>query len=446
MDQLIMEIVKKTKGLKVSKKGIHTHGRKKVNGQTAVKETFAKGGGKGSLNFLDLFAGCGGFSEGFYNEGFESLLHVDYDQASCTTLRARMAYYGYDDRSIRDSVICGDLTLRRTHADISKLALGRSIDVLVGGPPCQTFSSVGRAQDPNSMRDDPRNYLFKAYLSILEKLRPKVFVFENVSGLLTASPDGYPIFPEIILAMRKYYNVTDDRERVLLNAVHYGVPQIRKRVILIGVRKDLDFMPEEVYDAIEKTHYCPEMQARGSTQGLKKYRTVRDAIADLPVLQPGLGIEDVEFKPKHPNEYLRVLRNSDFDRLYNHVARKHNSDDQERYRLLSMNNWQLRDLARVRPDLIHHDPEHFGNRYTVQEFDKPGRTVVAHLYKDGNLFIHPDHNQKRTFTVREAARIQSFPDDFRFYVSRTEQFKQVGNAVPPLMARQIAKAIKKHLS
>jgi len=102
-------------------------------------------------------------------------------------------------------------------------------------------------------------------------------------------------------------------------------------------------------------------------------------------------------------------------------------------------------LAINYPELIHHDPKHFGNRYTVQKYNSPGNTVVAHLYKDGNLFIHPDHKQERTFTVREAARIQSFPDDFKFMGSRTDQFKQVGNAVPPLMAKQIAKAIKKFL-
>ncbi len=132
--------------------------------------------------------------------------------------------------------------------------------------------------------------------------------------------------------------------------------------------------------------------------------------------------------------------------VYNHVARNHNDLDRERYRILSEHkNWQLKDLQEVRPDLIHHDPKHFGNRYTVQESDKPGKTVVAHLYKDGNLFIHPDPKQARTFTVREAARIQSFSDDFVFEGSRTDQYKQVGNAVPPLMAEAFAEALGYYL-
>jgi len=142
------------------------------------------------------------------------------------------------------------------------------------------------------------------------------------------------------------------------------------------------------------------------------------------------------------NNYLKKIKNSKV--LYNHVARKHNEKDRQRYKYLSKKNWALRDLKKVRPDLIHHDPEHFHNRYTVQKYNLPGKTVVSHLYKDGNLFIHPDYKQERTFTVREAARIQSFQDNFIFLGSRTEQYKQVGNAVPPLMAYKLAKVIKKY--
>ena len=187
------------------------------------------------------------------------------------------------------------------------------------------------------------------------------------------------------------------------------------------------------------------MELKKNTCGLKKYLTVRDAISDLPKLKPGEGDEEIKFQTNFKNEYVKLMRNLNNTKLFNHVARRHNANDQERYKILSKNNWQLKDLFKVRPDLVHHDPKHFGNRYTVQNYDKPGRTVVAHLYKDGNLFIHPDHNQGRTFTVREAARIQSFPDDFEFVGSRTNQFKQVGNAVPPLMAQAIAKSIKSFL-
>lgn len=399
--------------------------------------------------FIDLFSGCGGLSEGFYQENFTSLVHVDFDVPSCETIKERMRYYKYNEKYINDTVIPGDITAIEVHEKIDKIVKGAEIDVLVGGPPCQSFSSVGRAQDPHSMRNDPRNYLFKSYMEIVEKHMPKFFVFENVSGLLNAKPGGNFIFPEIIADMSEFYSVCDKKETILLNSVHYGVPQIRNRVILIGVRNDickkLGITPEDVYKHIEKTHYCPEMEIKGETNGLKKYLTVEDAINDLPKLEAGEGEEEIDFKPTKNNNYLNTIRPNGLEKLYNHVARKHNEQDRERYRLLAENNWQLKDLDKVRPELIHHDPNHFGNRYTVQSYDRPGRTVVAHLYKDGNLFIHPDHFQARTFTVREAARIQSFPDDFVFVGSRTNQYKQVGNAVPPLMARQIAKAIKKFL-
>ena len=395
--------------------------------------------------FIDLFAGCGGFSEGFYQEGYDSLLHVDYDEAACDTLRERMRHYEYSNSEIEKRVLCGDLTSQAIHNKISEIIGNDNVDLIVGGPPCQSFSSVGRAQDPNSMKNDPRNYLFKSYLEILERYLPKVFFFFNVSGLLTAKPGGNPIFPEIIESMQNLYNVCDKKDLILLNSVHYGVPQIRKRVILIGVRKDLEFTPEEIYNSIEKTHFCPEMESKGVDNNLKKYRTISEAINDLPKLLPGEGSDEVDVKVYKSNEYLKDISKKPVKKILNHVARNHNILDQERYEILSKNDWQLKDLQKIRPDLIHHDPKHFGNRYTVQSYDKPGKTVVAHLYKDGNLFIHPDFKQKRTFTVREAARVQSFPDDFKFVGSRTNQYKQVGNAVPPLMARQIAKAIKKFI-
>lgn len=395
--------------------------------------------------FIDLFAGCGGFSEGFYNEGFKSLSHVDIDQACCNTLSHRLRAKGYSNDEISNNIICGDITKKVTQKRLLKAVNGKEVDLVVGGPPCQAFSSVGRAQDPYSMRNDPRNYLFKNYMEILESLNPKIFVFENVSGLLSAKPNGNYILPEIIRDMSQNYSVCSDRETILLNSSNYGVPQVRKRVILIGVRKDLKIESESIYKNIVKTNFSPEMELKKNTCGLKKYLTVRDAISDLPKLKPGEGDEEIKFQTNFKNEYVKLMRNSNNTKLYNHVARRHNAKDQERYKILSKNNWQLKDLFQVRPDLVHHDPKHFGNRYTVQNYDKPGRTVVAHLYKDGNLFIHPDHNQGRTFTVREAARIQSFPDDFEFVGSRTNQFKQVGNAVPPLMAQAIAKSIKSFL-
>lgn len=392
-----------------------------------------------NFNFIDLFAGCGGLSEGFYKEGYRALLHIEINKVACETLKTRMKHYGYSDFEIDNAVMCDDITRNGLIEDIEK-RVNSNVDLIIGGPPCQAFSSVGRAQDPNSMENDPRNYLFENYLEILNHFKPKVFIFENVKGLLSAKPNGVNIFKLIISKMRETYNVIDDPKVILLNSVNYGVPQMRERVILIGVRKDIDLDPKTIYDKIRETHYAPDSK---EYNGLKKYVTVREAISDLPKLLPGEGEEIVENYKSDTNEYLNIIKDKSFNKVYNHVARKHNEKDRERYRILSANkNWQLKELKEIRPDLVHHDPKHFANRYTVQEYDKPGKTIVAHLYKDGNLFIHPDSEQERTFTVREAARIQSFPDDFWFEGARTEQYKQVGNAVPPLLAQACAKAIK----
>lgn len=391
------------------------------------------------FTFVDLFAGCGGLSEGFYKEGFKALLHLEINSTACETLKTRMKYYEYSEEDIERAVMCDDITREGILEDIEKKILGK-VDIIIGGPPCQAFSTVGRAQSPDSMSNDPRNYLFENYLQILNKFKPELFIFENVKGLLTAKPKGVKIFDKIIAKMRETYDVVSDPDILLLNAADYGVPQIRERVIIIGVKKEgkIKYTPEEIYNRIIKTH------SMDGTDGKWKYVTVGDAISDLPKLKPGEG-EEVTYRNKTiNNRYLDKIVSND-GIIYNHIARKHNMNDQERYRILSENRWQLKDLQVVRPDLVHHDPKHFGNRYTVQEYDKPGKTVVAHLYKDGNLFIHPDPEQSRTFTVREAARIQSFPDDFVFEGSRTEQYKQVGNAVPPLMAQAFAKVIKEIL-
>ena len=392
------------------------------------------------FTFIDLFAGCGGLSEGFYREDFKALLHLEWDPAACKTLRTRMKHYGYKASEINNAVLCDDITSSDIVEKISS-RIDKDVDILVGGPPCQAFSTQGRAQDPNSMKDDPRNYLFENYLLVLNHFKPKFFVFENVRGILTAKPKGKRIFDEIISKMRKTYKVCDNSKIILLNAADYGVPQIRERVILIGVRNDIDVEPEEIYKSVAKTN------SNDKNSKLPPYVTIKDAISDLPFVLPSEGKEVWENYETHVhNDFLSKIRPDNFKAVYNHTARTQNEKDRERYRILSEHqNWQLKDLQKVRPDLINHDPKHFGNRYTVQEWGKPGKTICAHLYKDRNLFIHPDPKQERTFTVREAARVQSFPDDFFFEGSKTEQYRQVGNAVPPLMAQALAKAIKKFL-
>jgi len=390
------------------------------------------------LNFIDLFAGCGGLSEGFYRQGFRALAHVEYNHWACETLRTRMKHYGYDDWN--ESVLEVDITRDDILTLLEKSVSGKTVDIIIGGPPCQSFSSLGRAKDENGMNDDPRNYLFESYVKVLNHFLPKVFVFENVTGILNAEPNGVKIIDAILVALSENYDVA----LRVLNSANYGVPQVRKRVIIIGVRKDLDFSADAVHNALKYTHYDPDMNETDRL-GLLPFVTVRDAIGDLPPIQQGEGAKVISYTPDLNKPYLQKICNINQTALLDHVARHHNPMDVQRYRAMSENCWTFQELLENRPDLRHEKARVFGNSYTVQFWDFPSKTIIAHLYKDGNQFIHPDPNQARTFTVREAARIQSFPDDFIFEGSRTEQYKQIGNAVPPLFAEAIAKGVKRFL-
>lgn len=395
-------------------------------------------------NFIDLFAGCGGLSEGFYKQGFNALAHIEINPTACETLKTRMKHYGYEnpEKEVLNLDITGDDVIEK----LDKAVDGREVDIIIGGPPCQAYSSLGRAKDDNAMQDDPRNYLFESYVKVLNHYEPKFFVFENVTGILTAKIDGKHIIDRIVKALGEHYEVKFDPKINVLNSANYGVPQVRKRVIIIGVHKKKanGITPEEMYKSIIKTHYDPEMDEK-QRMGLKKYVTVKDAIEELPSLRPGQGEKEIPFSYRRDNEFLKKISSKKLKTLRDHVARKHNEMDIKRYTAMAENHWTFKELLENREDLQHEKARVFGNSYTVQWWDLPSKTIIAHLYKDGNQFIHPDASQGRTFTVREAARLQSFPDDFVFEGPRTEQFKQIGNAVPPLLAEAIAKAIRNKL-
>jgi DNA (cytosine-5)-methyltransferase 1 len=385
-----------------------------------------------NFTFIDLFAGAGGFAEGFYQEKYKALSHIEFDKYACDTLKERMHYYKYSSEEI-ERVEPTDITNKNILNIIDLGVENNNVDVIIGGPPCQSFSSQGKARDPHGMKNDPRNYLYESYIKILNHYKPKFFVFENVSGILSTKINGKALIDTIFNDMKENYKIIEDKEKLLLNVVDFGVPQERKRVIIIGVRKDLDIDVNSIYtDLIDIS--------------LKQKRvTVQEAIGDLPKLYPGEGIDIIRHNPTLTSNYVSLLRDKDYDLLHHHVARNHNDLDKERYKTMSKYKWSLEDLYEHKPHLIHEKKRLFNNSYVVQHFDKPSKTIIAHLYKDGNQFIHPDHEQERTLTPREAARLQSFPDDFIFPCSKTQQYKQIGNAVPPLFAKHIASVLKKHL-
>ena len=375
--------------------------------------------------------------------GFTALAHVEFNHWACETLRKRMMYYGYFN--IAQEVIEKDITSEDILVDIDNAVAGRSVDVIIGGPPCQAYSTAGRVRDSKGMASDPRNFLFESYVKILEHYKPKFFVFENVTGLLSARVNGEPILPSIMAALSNEYKVINDASMLVHNTADYGVPQIRKRVIIMGVRKDITNKEAiDLYRDVVKTHYNPDVKV-GDRGNLMKYVTVRDAISDLPVVAQGEDASTEQYDYPCNNAFLKRIGRKGIHPLMDHIARKHNALDMERFAVMIKNHWSFGQLRKEMPQYEHEHARVFDNSYVVQWWDMPSKTILAHIHKDGFQFIHPDGNQTRSFTVREAARIQSFPDDFVFAGSRGEKYKQIGNAVPPLFAEALAKSIKKNL-
>ena len=397
---------------------------------------------KKQYTFIDLFAGCGGLSEGFYRMDFKALAHVEFNHWACETLRTRMKFYGYKDYD--KEVIEHDITSEDIIDKIDSAVNGRTVDIIIGGPPCQAYSTAGRVRDGKKMSTDARNYLFESYVKILEHYSPKFFVFENVTGLLSAKVEGAPIFPKVIKALGNKYKIINDPDILVHNTADYGVPQLRKRVIIMGVRNDIGMDVVQLYNDVVKTHWNPDTP-ENERKGKKHFVDVKQALGDLPPVEPGYDASTDRFNYPCDNEFLKRIGNAGVHPLMDHIARKHNDLDRERFQVMIHNHWSFGQLRREMPQYEHEHARVFDNSYVVQWWDLPSKTILAHIHKDGFQFIHPDEAQRRTFTVREAARIQSFPDDFEFKGSRGEKYKQIGNAVPPLFAEALAKSIKKNL-
>lgn len=414
------------------------------------------------LNFIDLFAGAGGLSEGFIQAGFEPIAHVEIEKSACNTLKTRTAFhylkankkdniylsylkgefnreelYKNIPRELLDSVInipIGNKNNQVIQNEIDAFLGKRKVDLIIGGPPCQAYSLVGRARSKTKMVGDPRNYLFIQYAEYLERYQPKMFVFENVLGLKSAKKGHY------LSEMEKLFNEKGYLIKLFtLNAKDFGVLQNRRRIIILGWQNDVKI------DA-------PDLE------GIKNESkfVIRDLFKDLPIIKAGEGTDKFLKYKTEATEYLKshALRNGN-EVLTQHVARPHRKQDKEIYRI-AVQKWENKQERLNYNDLpeqlkTHQNRTSFFDRFKVVAADLPySQTVVAHISKDGHYYIHPDIKQNRSISVREAARLQSFPDDYYFEgeregANRTAAFKQIGNAVPPLMAKRIAEELLKVL-
>lgn len=403
------------------------------------------------LNFIDLFAGASGMSEGFIKAGFNPISHIEMDKDACDSIKTRAVYHYltkegkekiyidylkanisreelYDQvpKEVLDSVLNIEITddsIKGIFSKIDTLLQEEKVDLIIGGPPCQAYSLLGRHQE--NIENDPRNKLYIQYGRFLKQYDPKAFVFENVPGLLSANKGQH--FKNLKTYFRKLgYEVYHDT----LDASDYGVLQARKRIIIVGWKKDIDFgFPE-----IEKTN---------------KAFVVNDIFRDLPKLKPGEARQIANYTVEK-NEYLEKfeLRNG-VDFVTQHISRPHNERDLKIYKT-AINKWNKNNERLKYPDLptelkSHKNETSFIDRYKVVNGNGVSHTVVAHIAKDGHYYIHPDVKQCRSISVRESARLQSFPDNFYFEGSRSAAYKQIGNAVPPLMAYAIAKSINELL-
>lgn len=401
---------------------------------------------KKKYNTIDLFAGCGGLMDGFMQEGsYNTLACVEWETSPCQTIANRLERK-WHHKDAKEEVIRFDIQRTKElingfddaeygkHRGLKDLIGDRKIDVIIGGPPCQAYSLAGRIRDPQGMKNDYRNYLFESYIRILEHFKPSFFIFENVVGMLSAAPDGIPIVEKISQAFKKAgYQVISDFKNAVYDVADFGIPQHRKRVIILGVNKNFEKKKRGLCQKIIDDFYKTQMPNLIKNA---KCRTVRDAIGDLPVLKPSKTIVK---KDGHKYSHIPI----DGGGVLNHIPRFHNERDQKIFAMLS------EDISSGRNEYVSIDAlkalytkmtgkQSNIHKYYVLRWDEPSNTIPAHLYKDGMRHIHPDPIQARSITVREAARLQTFADDFEFIGPMMAQYKMIGNAVPSDFAKKIA--------
>lgn len=376
--------------------------------------------------FIDLFSGCGGFTLGMQRAGFTCVAAIDSNKEAIEVLKTNFP-------SIKQ-ILQKDLTQFPPSA-LAELLGQQEIDVIVGGPPCQGFSMVRQRDGANSgprMIEDARRYLYEEFLEYVNFFRPKVFVMENVLGIKSA--EGGKYFTRVQHEARSLgYRVHAQVEK----AYDLGVPQKRVRQLIIGTRSDL---PHYFIGSLKQVSRAVESPTLG------------EAISDLPILKAGGGQEVSDYNKdrrkahikKYGRQYLYdTLEVHRAKKLTAHRARPHSERDLRDFAKLREGEHCAEAMKRGEEFEFPYDKKSFKDRYTRQHRNELCSTIVAHLSKDGLMFVHPTQN--RSLTPREAARIQTFPDWFEFPVARTHQFRVIGNAVPPLVAEAAANAVRSYL-
>ena len=377
-------------------------------------------------NLLSLFSGCGGLDLGFELAGLKAVMGEEVMEVAFAD---KKVFDENINNNVFNTIYVNDIfdEARETYAqnagkyiymdksDIRKIKEFPKADIVLGGFPCPGFSEAGPR-----LVDDKRNFLYLHFIRCLMQSKPKIFVAENVKGMMTLGKGE--VFKQIV---QDFAAAGYTIYHKLLNSAEYGVPQIRERVILVGVRNDIDF---------EYVH--PEPTHGYGIDGLKEVVTLRDAIGDLPECKPFWDEEHHNKKTSHETP------ESDYTW---HKPRYHNMRDMDTFRLLAHDiesgkrEYDSKKISELYEKKVgSKSPIH---RYHVLEPDLPSTTIIAHLYKDGNRFIHYDSKQSRTITVREAARLQSFDDDFDFVGSQGNAYQMIGNAVPPKLAKAVGLAV-----
>lgn len=445
-----------------------------------------------TYHVIDLFSGGGGLTEGFAQEGYDFIAHIEKDPWACETLRTRACYhwlkqqtkldvynnYLTKTQSVRKNAILKNDLIYSQYPELYELVMTRIINktfgnprqnqesissrdainyisnitrqnqtsrisVVIGGPPCQAYSLIGRGRMKEKASEDDRNFLFKYYLEIVKEFQPALFVFENVPGLISAQKG------QLIQAIREEFDnigygfasgPNDSDRQNIIDCRDYGVYQTRKRLIFFGYRK-ADYPHGFKYPDF---HMYFEPQEEPAT--------TYNALSDLPPLKVQEGA-DFWFGEYGPNKYIsnyQAMLREGSPGVLNHFARPHRYEDLQIYgmQIEASQRGSKISYSQLPESLQFHKngkKKVFEDRFRVHGKDEVPHTIVAHITKDGHYNIHPDPNQLRSLTVREAARIQSFPDNYFFEGPRTAQFVQVGNAVPPSLARIIAKAVRNEL-